>query len=89
MISALLAPCAKLDQWVHQRLGRPYGVVLTVGLIIEIAHRLAEAHRRMSEASLVELVLLVLLNGALLLHQLAELSERVSARPKPPEEAKA
>jgi hypothetical protein len=79
MIASLLAACAKCDGWLHARLGRPYGVVLTVGLMIEIGHRLAEAPRKAGEAHrLLGLGLLILLDAALLLHQLGELGERLS-----------
>jgi hypothetical protein len=81
MIASLLAACAKFDRWLHARLGRPYGLVLTVGLMFEIGHRLAEAPQKAGEAHrLVGLGLLVLLNAALLLHQLGELGERISER---------
>ena len=50
---------------------------MTVGLMIEIAHRLAEAPKRAGEAKgLIALVLLILLNAALLINQLGELRER-------------
>ena len=84
MFAPLLAVFAKVDAWLHLRLGRPYGVVLTVGLAFEIAHRLREASERIGEArQLTGLVLLILLNAALLMHQLAELGERVGRRSEP------
>ena len=81
MFAPLLAACAKLDKWLHAKIGRPYGIVMTVGLILEIVHRLSETPKRMGEAKgLIALVLLVLLNAALLINQLGELSERVTPR---------
>jgi hypothetical protein len=81
MVSALLTRCTRLDNWLHEKFGRPYGVVLTVGLILEIGHRMTEAPNRLFETShVVQLVLLILLDAALLLHQLGELGERLSRR---------
>ncbi len=84
MFAPLLALCARIDAWLHARLGRPYGIVLTVGLTFEIVRRLCEAPERLGQAKqLTGLVLLILLNAALLVHQLAELGERVGRRVKP------
>ena len=84
MFARLLAACSKLDERLHARLGRPYGIVLTLGLMIEIAHRLLETPKRAVDAGrLAPLVLVILLNAALLLHQLGELGERFAAKSKP------
>jgi hypothetical protein len=82
MIGRLLDLCARLDGWLNGRLGRPYRVVLSVGLVIEIVRRLAETPQRAGEArGLAVSVLVILLNAALLLHQLGELGERFGAQP--------
>ena len=79
MIAAFLAWCRRLDERLHARFGRPYGIVLTAGLCIEIAHRVMEAPERMHKAErLAPIILLILLNAALLLHQFGELGESLA-----------
>jgi hypothetical protein len=78
MIAGLLTAASNLDGWLHKRLGRPYGVVLSVGLVIEIIRKVAETPERLTHArGLAALAALILLNAALLVHQLGELSERL------------
>ncbi len=81
MFATLLAACTKLDAWLHRKIGRPYGIVMTVGLVVEIVHRLSETPKRIGEAKgFIALVLLVLLNAALLINQLGDLGERFATR---------
>jgi hypothetical protein len=84
MIASLLTASSRLDRWLHERLGRPYRIALSVGLVIELIRKLAEMPGRVMKAhELVISVLIILLNAALLLHQLAELGERVVPRSDP------
>jgi hypothetical protein len=71
----------RLDLWLQERLGRPYRAILSIGLIIEIVRRLVELpeHLRRTE-SLVGAALIVVMNLALLVNQLGEMSHRVTAR---------
>ncbi len=58
--------------------------MLSVGLIIEIGHRLAETPERIADMRrLAPLVLFILLNLGLLVHQLGELGARVATRSGP------
>jgi len=36
----------RLDQWLHLRLGRPYAMLLNVGLVIDIVHRVSQTLHR-------------------------------------------
>jgi len=81
MIGTITHAALRLDQWLQKRLGRPYNVLLGVGLIIEIVRRLAEIpdhvasiHRLASGA------LVVAMEMALLIHQVGALSHHVEHR---------
>ena len=77
MMRSLLDAAARLDRWLHRRLGRPYGVMLTVGLALEFIHHLREMPEKLTELHrAAPLVAFAVLNLALLIHQLAELGER-------------
>ncbi len=83
MIKTLLDAALRLDRWLHRKLGRPYGVALTVGLAIDLAHKIGETPARLAHVGrLAPLALVMLLNLALLIHQLAELGERTGKRPR-------
>jgi hypothetical protein len=59
----------------------PYGIVLNVGLAIEIGHGLAGAPERLKEPHrLAAIGALIALNLALLIHQPGELGERIEGR---------
>lgn len=81
MIRALLAVAHGLDGWLHEKLGRPYGVLLTSGLAMELVHRVTEIPEKAHELHrLVPLAGFFVLNAALLIHQLGELGERAATR---------
>jgi hypothetical protein len=81
MIRFITQGALRLDNWLQERLGRPYRAILSLGLIIEIVRRLAELpeHLRRSE-TLVGAALIIVMNLALLVNQLGEMSHRVTAR---------
>ena len=77
MIRAITGGALWLDLWLQEKLGRPYNIVLSVGLVTEIIHRLTELPKRIASASqLVPTVLVILFECALLIHQVGELSHR-------------
>jgi hypothetical protein len=81
MLRGLFGWCLWLDRWLHARLGRPYGVVLSIGLMAEILRRLQEAPEALQKPQgVVGTAFVVALNLALLIHQLGEMSERVKTR---------
>jgi hypothetical protein len=81
MIHALIRAAHRLDLWLQRRLGRPYNVLLGVGLTIEVIRRLTELPAHLAEAPRVAGALLaVAMDMALLIHQLGEMSHRMAAR---------
>lgn len=81
MLRRLFEQCFRLDRWLHETLGRPYGMMLTVGLMVEILRRLEETPARLaSPKDWLGTAFALVLNLALLVHQLAEMAERVKTR---------
>lgn len=70
-------------RWLHaelqQRIGPAYNVILGVGVVIEIIHRVREANFH-AQAGVIRSLLAVVLFVLLLLNQLAELGEHVERR---------
>jgi hypothetical protein len=67
-----------LDEWLQRTLGRPYNLLLTVGLVIEIVHRLYEAPDRYRDTlHLPGEILVTVMEVALLIHQVGALSHRI------------
>jgi len=79
MMHAITHAFHRLDVWLQRRLGRPYNALLGIGLTIEIIRRLNELPDHMKEAPrLAGVAALVVMNLALLIHQLGEMSHRLS-----------
>lgn len=79
ILMGILRQAVRLDGWLYSRLGPPYGVLLSVGLVIEIGrhgHELVEH----AGAGLFRHLLPILLDLALLLHTLGALQERLERR---------
>jgi hypothetical protein len=75
MIHSIALAAHRLDLWLQARLGRPYNVILGVGLVTEIIRRLGELPRHaVLEPGLLGVVALIAMNLALLVHQVGEFS---------------
>ena len=67
-----------LDDYLQRRLGRPYNVLLSVGLVIEIVERVREVpHAITSAPNELRLALILIMEFALLLHQVSVLSHHI------------
>lgn len=70
-----------LDEWLQARLGRPYNLLLGIGLVTEIIGQLGRLGQRLELApSLLWTVLILLVEVALLLHQVGTLSHHIERR---------
>lgn len=77
----LFKMCAWLDQSLQRWLGRPYRVLLSVGLLAEIIRRIVELPHHVSSAhNLAYTMVIMVLELGLLIHQLAEMNERFERR---------
>ena len=81
VILELLRPAIRADNWLKEKLGRPYHVVLGVGLVTGIAQRIqAFIDLPYTHVRFGQVVLEVLFGLALLLEQLGDLGERLERR---------
>jgi hypothetical protein len=81
MIGWLADRAYGLDLWLQTRLGRPYSALLSVGLIIEIVRGiLAFPEHLAARATLIGRALVLLMEAALLLHQVGNLSHHLPRR---------
>ena len=72
-----------LDQWLEEHLGRPYNAMLSVGLALEMIHRvqhLPDTWKPGAAHDPLGSVVALVMEAALLIHQLGELSERSDRR---------
>jgi hypothetical protein len=84
MIRALIRVAFQVDAWLHRRLGAAYGLMISVGLVIDIVHRIAETPEHLeARHRLVGVALAVAMELALLIHQVGELHHRLEARRGP------
>ncbi len=76
MMLAILRTAHKADDMLKQKIGRPYNVVLGVGLIMEIVGRIHDLRELpVTSTSIVRTCVTVVFFLLLLLHQIGELSE--------------
>ena len=84
MLHSIAQAAQRLDAWLQARLGRPYNALLGVGLTVEIIRRLLELPHHITLAPrLLGVIVLILMNLALLIHQVGALSHhtgRIKAR---------
>ncbi len=71
----------RADDWLQDKLGRPYNVLLGVGLVTEIVRGLSEVPHRLSHwRGFVALFLSLAMQIALLIHQVGALSHHMERR---------
>jgi hypothetical protein len=81
MIVEILHGARRLDAWVRLRLGRPYHLILNVGLVEEIVRHLRELGEvRDSAGGIIRILALVAFFALLLVHELGELHGHIERR---------
>jgi hypothetical protein len=81
VVKLVTSTARRIDAWLQFRFGRSYGVLLTVGLIADIGHRLIDAPKQVaSHHHVVGIGLAVVLELGLLIHQVGEMDERFGFR---------
>lgn len=67
----------QLDEWLENNLGRPYHMVLTVGLVLEMVQKLQTLPKSFTHTGgLIGLMFALAVQSALLINQLGEFSHR-------------
>ncbi len=81
MLRYVTSSALRLDEALQRKLGRPYNAMLAVVLVGEILRRSLEFHKKLaSTTGLVGLVLSILVEMALLIHQLGALDHHLARR---------
>ena len=81
MLREITAAFYTLDQWLQEKLGRPYNLILGIGLVGEITHRLSEAPKAVTSMhGLIGSALVLVMEVALLIHQIGALSHHLGRR---------
>ena len=81
MIGRLIVGAHWLDAWLQVHLGRPYTVVLAIGLVVGISASIHDLSRSVaSSTNILKIVGMVLFQLALLINQLAQLHEHRERR---------
>jgi hypothetical protein len=89
MIGRIIVGAHWLDAWLQVHLGRPYRVVLAVGLVVGISASIHDLSRSVSSSTnILKIVGMVLFQLALLINQLAQFHEHRQRR-RAPKHAKA
>lgn len=80
MIVEIARAARRCDDYVAERLGRPYHAVLGAGLVVEIVERLRDFDKVTERTGLLRIGFALAVYCLLLLHQVGELDERRQRR---------
>ncbi len=81
MVTEFLKGAHRLDDWLQRALGRPYHLILGIGLVIEIVRRLHDIKEIFESAGgILKAALTLALFALLLINQLAELHAHAARR---------
>ena len=81
MIGTITRAAHRLDLWLQLKLGRPYNLVLAVGLVIEIVRGLSQLPHELAERTrILGIIVVAVMEVALLIHQVGALSHHFGAR---------
>ncbi|MGB6975306.1 MAG: hypothetical protein WBD67_11540 [Terracidiphilus sp.] len=82
MVLEILRAARRLDHTLEKAVGRPYRIIITVGLITEISIQVREMlHAHFIRADFIQTAIWILLALLLVINQLGELSSRLDERP--------
>ncbi|HTW51725.1 MAG TPA: hypothetical protein VME45_07510 [Stellaceae bacterium] len=80
MFNAVTNAARNLELWLSRTFGRPYHVLLGIGIVVEIVQHCRELPDKLNSAAILKTALAILLFVVLLVHQAGELSERAEKR---------
>lgn len=85
MIGAMTSLAYRLDTWLREHLGRPYNVILGVGLVLAIIQGVREVVDVLGRpGDVLKIAVIVAFEAVLLLNQMAQLHEHRQRRRKAP-----
>jgi hypothetical protein len=76
MLAGIARAARRCDEFIAERLGRPYHAVLGASLFAEIVERIRDFHKVTDHANLLRIGVALVVFCLLLLHQVGELDER-------------
>jgi hypothetical protein len=81
MLKFITSSALRLDEYLQEKLGRPYNVMLAVLLMGEIVRRAAEfPHKLTSKINILGIILSIIVEMALLIHQIGALDHHIARR---------
>lgn len=82
MIIEILRVARRLDERLEKTLGKPYRVVLSIGLVLSIIHQVRVLiHAPFTNAGFAKMAMGILFGFLLLINQMGELSNRMERQP--------
>jgi hypothetical protein len=77
MLKAITDWAAWLDRWLEVNLGRPYNIVLSIGLVLEMVNKIQTLPSTIAHGEgLIGILFSLVVEAALLINQLGEFSHR-------------
>lgn len=69
-----------LDEWLQEKLGRPYNALLGVGLVIGLVHQIGDMPKDMSGHGLISTLFIIAMDFALLVNQAGQFHQHMERR---------
>ncbi|HEY3948456.1 hypothetical protein [Phenylobacterium sp.] len=80
MIRNLMRLAWHLDEWLQEKLGRPYNLLLGVGIVLGLGHQIGDLPKDFSHGGGVSTLLIAAMDVALLINQAGQFHQHLERR---------
>jgi hypothetical protein len=80
MIRNLIKLAYQLDEWLQEKLGRPYNALLGVGLVLGLIHQVQDLPKDLTHNGGVSTLLIAVMDVALLVNQAGQFHQHMERR---------
>ena len=80
MIRNLIKLAYHLDEWLQEKLGRPYNALLGVGLVLGLVHQIQDLPKDLTHSGGVSTLLIAAMDVALLVNQAGQFHQHMERR---------
>jgi hypothetical protein len=80
MIRNLIRLAYHLDEWLQEKLGRPYNALLGIGLVLGLIHQVQDLPKDLAHSGGVSTLLIAVMDVALLVNQAGQFHQHMERR---------
>ncbi|MBS0331472.1 MAG: hypothetical protein JSS35_01770 [Proteobacteria bacterium] len=80
MIRNLAQLAWRLDEWLQEKLGRPYNALLAVGIVLGLVHQIGDLPKDLAHSNGLTTLLIAAMDVALLINQAGQFHQHLERR---------